>query len=165
MALIKCTECGKEISDSAVSCPHCGCRTSRGQTAMQAKGLMSQYVVAFVFLLLGVILLWSGSAFINDYTSSYWGEYLWKSGDWTEDSEAVMAVIKIVIGTALIIGFVIDMIVLYFKAKSLTSEPVKTIATMTKTTNNTTADPTKWNSEYVPTWKRIQQEQENNSDN
>lgn len=25
MALIKCQECGKEISDKATSCPHCGC--------------------------------------------------------------------------------------------------------------------------------------------
>lgn len=25
MALIKCEECGKEISDRAKSCPHCGC--------------------------------------------------------------------------------------------------------------------------------------------
>jgi len=25
MALIKCSECGKEISDKAASCPHCGC--------------------------------------------------------------------------------------------------------------------------------------------
>lgn len=25
MALIKCPECGKEISDKAASCPHCGC--------------------------------------------------------------------------------------------------------------------------------------------
>lgn len=25
MALIKCTECGKDISDKAAACPHCGC--------------------------------------------------------------------------------------------------------------------------------------------
>ena len=25
MALIKCIDCGKEISDKAVACPHCGC--------------------------------------------------------------------------------------------------------------------------------------------
>lgn len=28
MALIKCPECGKEISDKAVACPHCGCPSS-----------------------------------------------------------------------------------------------------------------------------------------
>lgn len=28
MALIKCTECGKEISDKAEACPHCGCPIS-----------------------------------------------------------------------------------------------------------------------------------------
>lgn len=27
MALIKCTECGKEFSDRAVACPNCGCPT------------------------------------------------------------------------------------------------------------------------------------------
>ena len=25
MALIKCSECGKEMSDHAKQCPHCGC--------------------------------------------------------------------------------------------------------------------------------------------
>ena len=29
MALIKCKECQKEISDKAVSCPYCGCPTGR----------------------------------------------------------------------------------------------------------------------------------------
>lgn len=28
MALVKCKECGKEISDKAVTCPNCGCPTS-----------------------------------------------------------------------------------------------------------------------------------------
>lgn len=28
MALIKCSECGKEMSDKAVACPHCGCPIS-----------------------------------------------------------------------------------------------------------------------------------------
>lgn len=29
MALIKCAECGQEISDSSKRCPHCGCKTSK----------------------------------------------------------------------------------------------------------------------------------------
>lgn len=28
MALVKCPECGKEISDKAASCPNCGCPAS-----------------------------------------------------------------------------------------------------------------------------------------
>ena len=32
MALIKCSECGKEISDKAVACPHCGCPVSEMTT-------------------------------------------------------------------------------------------------------------------------------------
>ena len=37
MALIKCTECGKEISDKAASCPHCGSPTLSAQSEPQAK--------------------------------------------------------------------------------------------------------------------------------
>ena len=31
MALIKCPECGREISDKAASCPGCGCPSSEWQ--------------------------------------------------------------------------------------------------------------------------------------
>ena len=33
MALIKCIECGKEISNKATVCPHCGCPISEMETA------------------------------------------------------------------------------------------------------------------------------------
>lgn len=33
MALITCKECAKEISDTAVTCPHCGAETLHGKTA------------------------------------------------------------------------------------------------------------------------------------
>jgi TM2 domain-containing membrane protein YozV len=29
MALIYCRECGKQISDNAVACPHCGCTLAK----------------------------------------------------------------------------------------------------------------------------------------
>lgn len=32
MALIKCSECGKEISDKALECPHCGCPQEKMDT-------------------------------------------------------------------------------------------------------------------------------------
>lgn len=33
MALIKCNECGKEISDKATACPNCGCPTDDNEVA------------------------------------------------------------------------------------------------------------------------------------
>ncbi|MDD5207245.1 MAG: zinc ribbon domain-containing protein [Desulfobacterales bacterium] len=33
MSLIQCAECGKEISDKAASCPHCGAPTQHGEVA------------------------------------------------------------------------------------------------------------------------------------
>ncbi len=37
MALIKCSECNKEISDKASACPHCGCPISTVETLSQEK--------------------------------------------------------------------------------------------------------------------------------
>lgn len=37
MALIKCMECGKEISDKAATCPHCGCPISEMNTVGVVK--------------------------------------------------------------------------------------------------------------------------------
>jgi hypothetical protein len=37
MVLIKCPECGKEISDRAASCPSCGCPTNQA-TTIEATG-------------------------------------------------------------------------------------------------------------------------------
>ncbi|MBQ9164506.1 MAG: zinc-ribbon domain-containing protein [Bacteroidaceae bacterium] len=30
MPLIKCTECGHEVSERALACPNCGCLTKKG---------------------------------------------------------------------------------------------------------------------------------------
>ncbi len=39
MALIKCSECGKDISDKAEACPHCGC-----PVALMAESKADSYV-------------------------------------------------------------------------------------------------------------------------
>ena len=38
MALIKCPECGKEISDKASACPNCGCPISSSQSLSSVAG-------------------------------------------------------------------------------------------------------------------------------
>lgn len=37
MALVKCDECGKEISDSAKKCPHCGIGTKEKDNSNSEK--------------------------------------------------------------------------------------------------------------------------------
>ena len=63
MALIKCTECGKEISDCAERCPNCGCTTKAGQDKAEMKGLGVSGMIGLVLGVIGFIMLWNGNYF------------------------------------------------------------------------------------------------------
>lgn len=45
MALIKCPECGKEISSKAESCPNCGCPMCGEQTEISNTNISSVFVI------------------------------------------------------------------------------------------------------------------------
>lgn len=63
MALIKCAECGKEISDSAERCPNCGCTTRAGNDKAELKGLGIGGLIGIILLVLGLIVLFKGYIF------------------------------------------------------------------------------------------------------
>ncbi len=68
MALIKCRECGKEISDKAESCPNCGYRIHKKESksnTMKTGSIIS--LVACSILLCIVFLLYSYSAIPKQY--------------------------------------------------------------------------------------------------
>ena len=48
MALIKCKECGKEISDTANECVHCGCPLGKVKfyTSNNWTGIASRYIIS-----------------------------------------------------------------------------------------------------------------------
>lgn len=50
MAMIKCPECGQEISDKAKKCVHCGVRVKKRNT----KKLVIIFSIIFVLLIAGV---------------------------------------------------------------------------------------------------------------
>lgn len=52
MALIKCNECGKEISDTAVNCPNCGAK-NKNNTDVASLGIM---LICFLFPIIGIII-------------------------------------------------------------------------------------------------------------
>ncbi|EPG2747499.1 OB-fold protein [Klebsiella pneumoniae] len=54
MALIKCHECAKEVSDTATSCPNCGAPISSSQQTSQLKNEQEPRKVGFL-LLFGII--------------------------------------------------------------------------------------------------------------
>ena len=70
MALIKCPECGKEISDNAESCPHCGYPINKKEDSKQEevqksteqkekKPLKKRYLVIFIIIvLIAGIIVW-----------------------------------------------------------------------------------------------------------
>lgn len=52
MALIKCPECGKEISENAVNCPNCGAK-NRNNNETASTGIK---VICFLIPLVGIII-------------------------------------------------------------------------------------------------------------
>ena len=65
MALIRCPECGKEISDSAQVCPNCGCKTELGN---QNEIMKTSLLADIGFTVLGIIC--AIFAFVAYYTVS-----------------------------------------------------------------------------------------------
>ena len=59
MALIKCYECGKEISDKAPSCPHCGAPklVAANKKVKAKKSLVFSKYLKPIGIGLGVVLL------------------------------------------------------------------------------------------------------------
>ena len=114
MALTKCSECGKDISDTSEKCIHCGCPIERKRIRINKKFIIA--VISFVvllFVVVGVLLSqgmerYSSSKIstllhttqntqlmrLIDYTSptqikedlgDYYGHRVWESLDSTSD--------------------------------------------------------------------------------
>lgn len=81
MALIKCKECGKEISDKASKCPNCGCKIHNN------KIIPIIIIVSVVVLaIIGVI----GAAYISSYIDKHK-----ENGTFTEVNEDIFPFEKV----------------------------------------------------------------------
>lgn len=57
--LVKCKECGKEISDQAITCPHCGAPTPKVEEDKDKKKGSCLYAIFIVIVLFVVgLVLW-----------------------------------------------------------------------------------------------------------
>lgn len=74
MALIKCPECGNEMSDTAKSCPKCGYLLKKFNLVKHKK--ISTYVLVIGIILFVGIIIWSVNTSSEDlavYTGYYFG--------------------------------------------------------------------------------------------
>ncbi len=79
MALIHCNTCGKEISDTAAVCPHCGQKTRYGKTLEDQKNNSFSFYIAAAFLIIGVILFFPSVSVLLSEGDSW---YFW---NWNTD--------------------------------------------------------------------------------
>lgn len=87
MALIKCKECGKEISDKADSCPNCGIPLKKMKIGNTTKissrmwGWLKRHkftvvvIVIFLVMLLCVLIIDLRDVFVDDFQRKFTGEY------------------------------------------------------------------------------------------
>lgn len=74
MAMIKCRECGKEISSRAESCPYCGFKTRYGRNEAENKSNSVMMIVMLVLIVIGLIMVFTNvSIYIED--TDGWGGY------------------------------------------------------------------------------------------
>ena len=63
MAMIYCKECGKQISDQALSCPHCGCRSVNPNYS--SKDWLTALLLCFFMGGLGIHSFYAGKTAIG----------------------------------------------------------------------------------------------------
>lgn len=180
MAMIKCSECGKEISSTAEMCPHCGSKTSRGRSAEEVRGYLVGWILAVGLLFVGLFMMATNIGTYNECVQHL--EYY----EYFSDSEKG-AMQTFGFGLILFLASIVDMCVLAYKAKQVADNEVSAYPSngghadsgdlewecprcyyinrhdVTKCTHCGAArgGTRGISAESVPTWKRIQMEEEN----
>lgn len=60
MALIKCPQCGHDVSTKAVKCPHCGCSLGKATVIQHGNGIDTKILGSFVQIVLAIIVAFGG---------------------------------------------------------------------------------------------------------
>lgn len=59
MALIKCSDCKREISSQAKVCPHCGCPTQqKTENTEEHNAVIRSYVRSILWMILLILVCW-----------------------------------------------------------------------------------------------------------
>ncbi len=145
MAMIQCHECGKDISDSAEHCPHCGCKTNHGKGVTQVKMDIFIRGIIIVAALVGGFLVVTSWSVLRAQSS-----YYWESGYWRYDEEIQSAFMKMFVGLGALIGSIIAEIRLNNQIKYRTLSEIQSAASPC----SAAAPQIKYSPTYIPEEKR-----------
>lgn len=125
MALIKCKECGKEISGTAESCPHCGYRTAHGRSVTESKTLLIQWVICAILMFVGLVLVLGNFSPLMELYNEWDNSWFYQYNDYSfmgflSDVGEEGTLYKFVFGVAFLIGGIIDLLIIKNKADSIT---------------------------------------------
>lgn len=112
MALIKCNECGRELSSTAENCPHCGYKTDHGRSVNEAKGYLVWWALAVVMIVVGVVMFLGN---MEDYAEL--SEYLDHYKYFSDEAQAVVH--NFWIGVVLLIGGIGDICIIWYKVQQM----------------------------------------------
>lgn len=105
MAMIKCRECGKEISSRAEACPYCGAKTRFGMHEAEKKQTSVAAVILILVSVVGTIIFFSALMTmmqdIKNYDNPWASGYNYKS-PLTEHELGV--IMRMIFGGAIDIG-------------------------------------------------------------
>ena len=112
MALIKCTECGKEISTTATSCPHCGYKTDHGKSITQNQYHLVLWIICVALMVVGVVILLNNLEQYLELTSEWnkikhWYTDTWKGSNfitYLKDEGCQSVLWKVITAIAMIAG-------------------------------------------------------------
>lgn len=84
MAIIKCPECGQQMSDNAKTCPHCGYQYKKEKQKIHRKQIYkSKLFIAFVLILSGIVIAISITV-VKDYQRKVENERARLEIEWNE---------------------------------------------------------------------------------
>lgn len=109
MAMIKCRECGKEISSMAETCPHCGAKTRFGVKQQEAKANGIGTYIMLALIAVGFVLVVMASVTLGgDYSFNFLPPYT---------RNQMTAIVQMIVGISLVAGGVAGIYAAYKNTK------------------------------------------------
>lgn len=96
MAMITCRECGKQISDTADICPHCGAKVN--QITVKSSASSKHLIIYATLIILGAFVFFVGLGIFFDDINTYYPHYNYRSPLTSHESQVIST---IVVGFAL----------------------------------------------------------------